>query len=139
MKCLRTFFRSIIVRPHEPTAAPYCRVHLAQHYKLLFTLLPTQLDVVFSFLSFSRPFFRLARLAKLAGHNAKDGLTSHGFMGFGNENTDIKNDIEDTSSLRTNAAATAAGRKWGNIIQVSFLAKRTRGSKGRVREAADLF
>ena len=57
-------------------------------------------------------------------------------MGFGNENTDIKNDIEDTSSLRTNAAATAAGRKWGNIIQVSFWDVNPRSeAKGRVQEA----
>ena len=80
-----------------------------------------------------RPFFRLARLAKLAGHNAKDGLTSHGFMGFGNESSD-KNDPDENGAPTTSvafggsgggggngskAAAMAAGRKWGNIVQVS--------------------
>ena len=96
-------------------------------------------DVIFFFLFFSfflkkRPFFRLARLAKLAGHNAKDGLTSHGFMGFGNESSD-KNDPDEngapTASVAfggagsgggngSKAAAMAAGRKWGNIVQVSI-------------------
>ena len=86
-------------------------------------------------MSFSRPFFRLARLAKLAGHNAKDGLTSHGFMGFGNDSSE-KNDTaitEDnghggagaagcpTAATASKAAAMAAGRKWGNIVQVSIL------------------
>ena len=96
-------------------------------------------DVIFFFLfSFflkKRPFFRLARLAKLAGHNAKDGLTSHGFMGFGNESSD-KNDPDENGAPTTSvafggggggggggngskAAAMAAGRKWGNIVQVS--------------------
>ena len=97
-------------------------------------------DVIFFFLfSFflkKRPFFRLARLAKLAGHNAKDGLTSHGFMGFGNESSD-KNDPDENGAPTTSvafggggggggggngskAAAMAAGRKWGNIVQVSI-------------------
>ena len=85
------------------------------------------------FLSFSRPFYRLARLAKLAGHNAKDGLTSHGFMGFGNdasaENRNESAEEIGSSSVQPTpvigpssskaAAAAAAGRKWGNIIQVS--------------------
>lgn len=79
------------------------------------------------FLSFSRPFFRLARLAKLAGHNARDGLTSHGFMGFGNDSSATtapeKNDIAEDNSggakTSASAAASAAGRKWGNIIHVS--------------------
>ena len=93
-------------------------------------------DVIFFFLfSFflkKRPFFRLARLAKLAGHNAKDGLTSHGFMGFGNDSSD-KNDTAITeenggaatgcpdaaAASSSKAAAMAAGRKWGNIVQVS--------------------
>ena len=93
-------------------------------------------DVIFfSLLLFfleKRPFFRLARLAKLAGHNAKDGLTSHGFMGFGNESSD-KNDPDENGAPTTSvafgggsgggngskAAAMAAGRKWGNIVQVS--------------------
>ena len=82
----------------------------------------------------------MARLAKLAGHNAKDGLTSHGFMGFGNESSD-KNDPDEngapTASVAfggggsgggsgggggngSKAAAMAAGRKWGNIVQVRF-------------------
>ena len=92
-------------------------------------------DVIFFFLSSfflkKRPFFRLARLAKLAGHNAKDGLTSHGFMGFGNESSD-KNDPDENGAPTTSvafgggggngskAAAMAAGRKWGNIVQVSI-------------------
>ena len=71
------------------------------------------------FCLFSRPFFRLARLAKLAGHNAKDGLTSHGFMGFGNEATSSDKNLPDEENVKATAAATAAGRKWGNIIQVS--------------------
>ena len=61
----------------------------------------------------------------MAGHNARDGLTSHGFMGFGNDATDN----DDASSLRTNAAATAAGRKWGNIIQVRYVSSRGALSK----------
>ena len=83
--------------------------------------------IVSFFLSFSRPFFRLARLAKLAGHNARDGLTSHGFMGFGNDSSATtatleRNDIaEDNGGAKTSAAASAAGRKWGNIIHVSTL------------------
>lgn len=96
-------------------------------------------DVIFFFLFpfflKKRPFFRLARLAKLAGHNAKDGLTSHGFMGFGNESSD-KNDPDENGAPTTSvafggggsggggngskAAAMAAGRKWGNIVQVSI-------------------
>ena len=88
----------------------------------------------FSFFLKKRPFFRLARLAKLAGHNAKDGLTSHGFMGFGNESSD-KNDPDENGAPTTSvafgggsgggngskAAAMAAGRKWGNIVQVSII------------------
>ena len=100
-------------------------------------------DVNFpSFLSFSRPFFRLARLAKLAGHNAKDGLTSHGFMGFGNDSSDKNDPSMAACALGSDnemgmagpmggpgsggatkfdkAAAMAAGRKWGNIVQVSI-------------------
>ena len=79
----------------------------------------------------------MARLAKLAGHNAKDGLTSHGFMGFGNESSD-KNDPDENGAPTTSvafggggsgggggngskaSAAMAAGRKWGNIVQVSI-------------------
>ena len=98
-------------------------------------------DVIFfslsSFFLKKRPFFRLARLAKLAGHNAKDGLTSHGFMGFGNESSD-KNDPDENGAPTTSvafggggsggggngskaSAAMAAGRKWGNIVQVSII------------------
>ena len=100
-------------------------------------------DVIFFFLfSFflkKRPFFRLARLAKLAGHNAKDGLTSHGFMGFGNDSSDKNdpacalgsdNEMGMASAVGAGcggggtkfkkAAAMAAGRKWGNIVQVSI-------------------
>ena len=77
-------------------------------------------------------------MAKLAGHNAKDGLTSHGFMGFGNESSD-KNDPDENGAPTTSvafggggsgggggngskaSAAMAAGRKWGNIVQVSII------------------
>ena len=78
------------------------------------------------FLSFSRPFFRLARLAKLAGNNAKDGLTQHGFMGFGNEATENKTEVTATENEASKTASTAstasnAGRtRWGNLIHVSI-------------------
>ena len=83
-------------------------------------------------LAFIRPFYRLARLAKLAGSNARDGLTSHGFMGFGNDSSETKVDNPEENGgsttskngafgVSTTGQQTAAGKsKWGNLMQVSI-------------------
>ena len=75
-------------------------------------------------LPFIRPFYRLARLAKMAGSNTRDGLTSRGFMGFGNDSSD--NMGENGGAANKNAALLMSSNgdkgksKWGNLMQVSI-------------------
>ena len=83
-------------------------------------------------LPFIRPFYRLARLAKMAGSNTRDGLTSRGFMGFGNDSSDNRqaehNLEENGGAANKNAALLMSSNgdkgksKWGNIMQVSIFA-----------------
>ena len=67
----------------------------------------------------------MARLAKLAGHNAKDGLSQHGILGFGNENTaentttNNENDASKTAST-TSTGSNPGRSRWGNLIHVSY-------------------
>ena len=81
--------------------------------------------LIFPYFLSSRPFFRLARLAKLAGHNAKDGLSQHGILGFGNENTaentttNNENDASKTAST-TSTGSNPGRSRWGNLIHVSY-------------------
>ena len=63
-------------------------------------------------------------MAKLAGSNARDGLTSHGFMGFGNDTSEKHENMEENGSKngRTmgNSGQTFGKSKWGNLMQVSI-------------------
>ena len=64
-------------------------------------------------------------MAKLAGHNAKDGLSQHGILGFGNENTaentttNNENDASKTAST-TSTGSNPGRSRWGNLIHVSY-------------------
>ena len=66
----------------------------------------------------------MARLAKMAGSNTRDGLTSRGFMGFGNDSSD--NLGENGGAANKNAALLMSSNgdkgksKWGNLMQVSI-------------------
>jgi hypothetical protein len=63
-------------------------------------------------------------LAKLAGHNAKDGLSQHGILGFGTENTaentttNNENDASKTAST-TSTGSNPGRSRWGNLIHIS--------------------
>lgn len=86
-------------------------------------------------LPFIRPFYRLARLAKMAGSNTRDGLTSRGFMGFGNDSSDNRqaehNLEENGGAANKNAALLMSSNgdkgksKWGNIMQISSSANKS--------------
>ena len=60
----------------------------------------------------------------MAGSNTRDGLTSRGFMGFGNDSSD--NMGENGGAANKNAALLMSSNgdkgksKWGNLMQVSI-------------------
>ena len=66
----------------------------------------------------------------MAGSNTRDGLTSRGFMGFGNDSSDNRqaehNLEENGGAANKNAALLMSSNgdkgksKWGNLMQVSI-------------------
>ena len=64
-------------------------------------------------------------MAKLAGHNAKDGLSQHGILGFGTENTTENTTTNNENDASKTASTTSTGSnpgrsRWGNLIHVSY-------------------